>query len=84
MDCDLSQYPAPDAVFIGGHGGHLREMISRIKSVLLPDGVIVFNSVSEESLSAFRKAIKMEGMTITDIHRIALDSHNPITILKAK
>lgn len=84
MDCDLSQYPAPNAVFIGGHGGHLREMVARIQTVLRPDGVIVFNSVSEESLEAFRNAIEMEGMTITDTHRIALDTHNPITILKAK
>ena len=43
----------PDAVFIGGHGGHLEEMIEKVKQVLHPEGCIVFNSVSAESKEAF-------------------------------
>lgn len=84
MDCDLSQYPAPDAVFIGGHGGHLEEMISRIFAVLNKDGVVVFNSVSSDSCQTFRDAVVKCGGLIVAEHTLILDTHNPITILKAK
>jgi len=81
---DLSEYPAPDAVFIGGHGGKLQEMITKIDSVLLPGGVIVFNSVSQDSLDKFRSGIKHTGRIITAEHTIHLDSFNPITVIQAK
>lgn len=84
MDCNLNNYPSPDAVFIGGHGGQLAEMISRIYKVLNTDGVIVFNSVSAESCQAFRNAVEDCGGVIDSEHTIILDNHNPITILKAK
>ncbi len=84
MDCDLNQFPSPDAVFIGGHGGRLDEMVGRIYKVLNKDGVIVFNSVSAESCDAFRKAIAECGGVIEDEHSMILDNHNPITILKAR
>lgn len=84
MDCDLSQYPSPDAVFIGGHGGRLDEMVSRIYKVLNKGGVIVFNSVSAESCQTFRNAVGSCGGVIDSEHTIILDKHNPITILKAK
>ncbi len=83
MDCDLSHYPTPDAVFIGGHGGRLDEMVSRLYKVLNKNGVIVFNSVSSESCKAFRKAVEACGGRIEAEHQLALDDHNPITILKA-
>lgn len=84
MDCDLKRYPAPDAVFIGGHGGRLGEMVCRIFQALNDDGVIVFNSVSADSCQAFRDAVAACGGAIVAEHTIALDEHNPITILKAK
>jgi precorrin-6Y C5,15-methyltransferase (decarboxylating) len=84
MDCDLSQYPSPDAVFIGGHGGRLDEMVSSIYKVLNKGGVIVFNSVSAESCQTFRNAVGSCGGVIDSEHTITLDKHNPITILKAK
>ena len=37
---------APDAVFIGGHGGHLKEIMAKVLRYLTPDGVIVMNSVT--------------------------------------
>ena len=95
MECDISGYPAPDAVFIGGHGGRLEEMVSRIYKVLNKGGLIVFNSVSAESCQRFRKAVESLGCNAglllrhskslgPSAHILTLDEHNPITILKAK
>ena len=84
MNCDLSRYPSPDAVFIGGHGGRLDEMVGRIYKVLNKGGVLVFNSVSAESCHLFRKAVEAYGGIIEAEHILILDDHNPITILKAR
>ena len=84
LDADLSQYPSPDAVFIGGHGGRLEEMINKICAVLNADGCIVFNSVSEESRRMFVRSIEKAGMSLTAQTRIVLDDNNPIYILKAQ
>jgi len=84
LDADLTAVPAPDAVFIGGHGGKLVEMLKRIDEVLLPGGVIVFNAVSEESQALFREGIAATGRHVTGQMRAAIDSFNPITILKAE
>lgn len=83
MECDLSQYPAPDAVFIGGHGGRLEEMVSRIYHYLRPGGTIVFNSVSDESCGSFINAVENCGHAVKESHLVRIDSHNPITIMKA-
>lgn len=84
LSLDITPYPKPDAVFIGGHGGKLKEMIRKIHSVLNSDGVIVFNSVSEESKLLFEEGIAEVGMSIVQQTRIAIDEHNPIYILKAQ
>ncbi len=84
MECGLHSYPSPDAVFIGGHGGRLDDMVSRIYSHLNPGGVIVFNSVSPDSCHRFRNAVAKNGGSIESEHTLALDNHNPITILKAR
>ncbi len=84
LAADLPALPAPDAVFIGGHGGRLVEMVRRIDSVLLPGGVIVFNAVSEQSQALFREAIAAVGRRITGQMRVAVNQFNPIEILKAE
>lgn len=84
MQADLSSLPAPDAVFIGGHGGKLSDMVGRILSVLLPGGVIVFNSVSQESCDMFRQAVAAQGRRVVNATHVAIDSFNPITILRAE
>lgn len=83
MQLDITPYRTPDAVFIGGHGGRLREMLSKIHSVLNPGGVIVFNSVSDESRQMFLEGIAAVGMRIESETRIMIDEHNAIYILKA-
>ncbi|WP_455665549.1 precorrin-6y C5,15-methyltransferase (decarboxylating) subunit CbiE [Phocaeicola sp.] len=84
LETDLSGLPAPDAVFIGGHGGKMIGILQKIDSVLLPGGVIVFNSVSEESLRLFREGIGRIGRKITGSTRITVDSFNTIEIMKAE
>ena len=84
LEADLSGLPAPDAVFIGGHGGRLVEMLQRIDKVLLPGGIIVFNAVSEQSQALFREGIAAIGRRITGEMHVAIDRFNPITILKAE
>ena len=83
MEQDLSDLPAPDAVFIGGHGGKLTEMLQKIDRYLLPGGCMVFNSVSENSLHLFREGIEAIDRRIDNEIGITVDSYNPITIIKA-
>ena len=84
MEDDPNLFPAPDAVFIGGHGGQMKEMLKQINQVLLPGGVIVFNSVSDESAAMFRDGIVSIGRKVTGQTEIKVDEHNTIRILKAE
>ena len=84
LETELGGLPAPDAVFIGGHGGKMIEILQKIKEVLLPDGVIVFNSVSEESKALFTKGITQINKKVTQCTRIAVDAFNPIEIMRAE
>jgi len=84
LQADLSALPAPDVVFIGGHGGRLGEMVQRIARELRPGGCVVFNSVSEESREAFHQAARQAGMSLAEEQRIAVDDFNPIIVMKAE
>ena len=84
LEADLSELPAPDAVFIGGHGGRLVEMLRRIDRVLLPGGIIVFNAVSAQSQQLFREGIAATGRRVTGEMNVTINQFNPITILKAE
>ena len=83
LQVDLSGYPKPDAVFIGGHGGRLPEMMKKIYHELENGGVIVMNTVVQSSYDAFVQTAKELNMKLDEPVRIALDDFNPITILKA-
>lgn len=81
--------PAPDAVFIGGHGGHLKEILAKIITVLNDDGVIVFNSVvapkvSIDSQKLWNEACTELGLRQDPPTRIQLNNHHPITILRCR
>lgn len=84
MEQSLADLLRPDAVFIGGHGGRLQELLKRVDEVLLPGGVIVFNSVSEDSLQQFYEGVAQTGRRVTERIRLVVDTHNPIEILKAE
>lgn len=81
---DLDALPHPEAAFIGGHGGRLIEFVERLTTLMGEDGVLVFNSVSSETLDLFREAIKRVGWHISYETLLTVDEHNPITILQAK
>lgn len=83
MNADVSCYQKPDAVFIGGHGGRLAEMMHKIYDVLEEGGVIVMNTVVQSSFDAFMQTAREMNMKIEEPVRMALDDFNPITILKA-
>ncbi len=79
----------PDAVFIGGHGGHLKEIMEKVLSVLAPDGVIVFNSVVAPKVLTDSRQLWDEACEELGLHqepplRIELNDNHPITILKCK
>lgn len=81
---DVENLPRPDAVFIGGHGNKLYEILEKINQYLQPGGIIVFNSVSENSLNEFRESIRYIGKEIQSSVQITIDSFNKIEILKAQ
>ena len=80
--------PRPDAVFIGGHGGRLKEILQQVLSVLMPGGVIVFNSVTSpkvpvDSRRLWDDACRELGLKQASPLHIQLNDYNPIDILKA-
>ena len=80
---------APDAVFIGGHGGHLKEIMAKVFTVLAPGGVIVMNSVkapkvTTDSRQLWDEACQELGLQQEPPLHIQLNDNHPITILKCK
>lgn len=84
LEADLTGLPVPDAVFIGGHGGRLVDMLRRIDTVLQPGGTIVFNAVSMQSQDLFREGVAAIGRTVKHALHVTIDDFNPITILTAE
>lgn len=80
---DISRLPLPDAVFIGGHGGKMNEIVQKLTEVLNPNGVIVFNSVSDESRNLFLEAIENNGLKLEQSITIKVDDFNAIDVMKA-
>lgn len=80
----LARVSRPDAVFVGGHGGCLTDIMATCVSLLAPDGLVVMNSVSEQSRQMFRTACRELGLREDASVRIQLDNHNPIDILRCR
>ncbi len=93
LETDISSLPRPDAVFIGGHGGHLKEIMAKVLTALTDDGMIVFNSVTSpvvvqmtdrpSSRQLWDEACAALGLSQAPPLRIQLNDYNPIEILKA-
>lgn len=83
METDTDAWPQPDAVFIGGHGGRLKDMVRKAAAHMHGNGTVVFNSVSEESRKAFEEACAECGLQLCKTVRMAVDDNNPIYIMKA-
>ena len=89
LQADIENLPRPDAVFIGGHGGHLKQIMEKVLTVLTDDGVIVMNSVTApavhtDSQMLFNEACDELGLTQEPPTRIIVNDNNPIEILKCK
>lgn len=87
--CDTATFKICDAVFIGGHGGKLKEIMAKVLSVLSDDGVIVFNSVvapkvTTDSRKLWNEACRELGLRQEPPLHIQLNDNHPITILKCK
>jgi precorrin-6Y C5,15-methyltransferase (decarboxylating) len=77
------EFVAPDAVFIGGYGGKMEEVLDDVNCYLKPGGVIGFNSVSQKSRNRFPDWCFQNGFEITNQHQIQVDDHNPIQVFIA-
>jgi len=82
MEMDLQDLPKPDAVFIGGHGGKLAEIMEKIHTVLEQGGCIVMNAVTEQSRQMFAEASDRLGLFAEPSEHVVLNDYNPIDILK--
>jgi len=91
----LENWPDPDAVFIGGSGGELRELITLCLQRLRPGGHLVMNFATLENLSTAVEALKTAGAQwdvlqlqaarskpILDMHR--MQAENPIWVVCAQ
>jgi len=87
--CDsIATYGKPDAIFIGGHGGKLKEIMAKALTVMADDGCIVMNSVKAplvktDSHQLWDEACQELGLQQEPPMRIVIDEHHPIIILKA-
>lgn len=89
LETDLTTLPKPDAVFIGGHGGKLKEIIAKLLTVISDDDIIVFNSVTSpkvttDSHQLWDEACAELGLQQFPPQRIQLNDYNPIEILSCK
>lgn len=82
-DMCVKDIDKPDAVFIGGHGGRMNDIVEKVASVIKENGVLVFNSVSDSSKEMFEQATERHGFKIVKRLNITVDNHNPIEIIKA-
>ena len=89
LSTNISELPRPDAVFIGGHGGRLKDIMEKVLTVLAPDGVMVMNSVVApkvltDSHQLWDEACQELGLKQEPPIHMQLNDNHPITILKCK
>ena len=77
----LDTWPDPDAVFIGGSGGELAELIRLILARLKPGGRLVMNFVTIENLAVATAALKEAAAVVTvvwDVVQLQASRSQPI------
>jgi len=90
----LGKLPDPTAVFIGGSGGRMEEILDFVSHRLKPGGRIVINIVALENLSAAVNALKARGfvpdVTLVNVARsreisnfTRLEALNPVFVVTA-
>ena len=83
METDIDVLPSPDAVFIGGHGGKLIEIVGKVLTVMQEGGTIVMNSVTEKSHELFCEACRLYNLQQDDVVRVTINDYHTIEIMKA-
>ncbi|ABQ24253.1 bifunctional cobalt-precorrin-7 (C(5))-methyltransferase/cobalt-precorrin-6B (C(15))-methyltransferase [Geotalea uraniireducens] len=90
----LDDLPDPDRVFIGGSGGMLEEIIEAVDRRLRPEGQIVLNAVTLDTLTKAVEFLEDHGYTVevtcVNIAKTRglteykmFESHNPVYIIAA-
>ncbi|HTG82370.1 MAG TPA: precorrin-6y C5,15-methyltransferase (decarboxylating) subunit CbiE [Geobacteraceae bacterium] len=90
----LDDLPDPDRVFIGGSGGMLEEIIEAVDRRLKPDGRIVLNAVTLDTLTKAVEFLEDHGYTVevccVNIAKTRglteykmFEAHNPVYIIAA-
>jgi precorrin-6B C5,15-methyltransferase / cobalt-precorrin-6B C5,C15-methyltransferase len=90
----LEDLPDPDRVFIGGSGGMLDEIIDAVARRLKPDGRIVLNAVTLDTLTKAVEFLEDHGYTVevtcVNIAKTRglteykmFEAHNPVYIVAA-
>ncbi len=84
-----------DAVFIGGSGGHMAEMIGWCQEHLSPGGRIVVNTITVENAAEAVKQLKSGLFDAFEIMQVSIakgrsagnltmfEAHNPVVIMSA-
>lgn len=60
----IDELPNPDRVFIGGSGGMLEEIIDAVDRRLKPDGIIVLNAVTLDTLTRAVEFLEDHGYSV--------------------
>ena len=81
LEVDKEALKHPDAVFIGGYGGRMEEILDDVNKRLRRGGVMAFNSVSDESRNRFLRWNQKNGYSLNHHTTLRADDHNPIHIL---
>ena len=90
----LEELPDPDRVFIGGSGGMLEEIIEAVDKRLKPDGFIVINAVTLDTLTKSVEFLEDHGYTVevtcvnisktrTLTEYKMFSAHNPVYVIAA-
>lgn len=90
----LAELPAPDAIFIGGSGGALLEILDAAMMVLHPGGRLVVNLATIEHLTEAARHLRQRGWSVEcTLVSVARSAHvldvtrfaalNPVFILTA-
>ena len=91
----LADLPDPDAVFVGGSGGRLAEILTVVGQRLKPGGRVVINCITVETLSLGwellgKLGLEPEATSVQLAHSRPLgrfhsmEPENPITILRGR
>ena len=83
LETDKSHLPKTDAVFLGGYGGKMDEVLDDVDSHLSENGIVAFNSVSEKSRNGFINWCVKQNYSVKNKTQMVVDEFNPITILIA-